>query len=317
MENTLKAQAIAQFFGGCPIVEVKTVPKPKVLKQHLYYPRGLVNIGNTCFLNSSLQMLNSSDSLVQLVLSGKCYGNLGQCFRDFLYMMRNDAVSSVFTPKEIHKLVREKTGKFKGYSQEDCHDFILTLLDGCAEEEKFLQKIAKEGSPYFYTTIGNAIGFYLVSKIVCMKCKTENWKFDTAFDICLPLTYSTNAQAHTSIPAISAINLPTSRNAPSGESKVSYIVHSQNNQLLTLSDYFMMFMSVEETSMEDSNAYYCAKCAQKVGSTHQYLLYDFPDCLIITLKRFAKVNDGYTKDSKKIANESELDLSCFALGGGQ
>jgi ubiquitin C-terminal hydrolase len=75
-------------------------------------------------------------------------------------------------------------------------------------------------------------------------------------------------------------------------------------------------MSVEEINIEDANAYFCSKCAQKVSSSHQYFLYDLPECLIITLKRFVKTKDGYSKECKKIENELTINLSKFVLGGG-
>lgn len=90
--------------------------------------KGLTNIGNTCYLNSGLQMLLQNIDLCKLVIKYKDYSNTLKILSDFIFEYYNDNNDPI-SPKKIKKLLQEYNDIFVGYDQQDSTEFILYLLD--------------------------------------------------------------------------------------------------------------------------------------------------------------------------------------------
>lgn len=106
---------------------------------------GLRNIGNTCFMNATLQMLVNCKEL-QLFFTGDYYkrdinvsnplgfsGRLAEVFADFMKQMWN-GMNRVFEPTRVKELVSEKASQFANFAQHDAHEFLSFLLDGLHED---------------------------------------------------------------------------------------------------------------------------------------------------------------------------------------
>ncbi|VDL76975.1 unnamed protein product [Nippostrongylus brasiliensis] len=78
---------------------------------------GLRNIGNTCFMNATLQML----------------GRLADAFAEFMRLMWN-CQNRAIEPAKIKELVAEKASQFANFAQHDAHEFLSFLLDGLHED---------------------------------------------------------------------------------------------------------------------------------------------------------------------------------------
>lgn len=105
---------------------------------------GLQNLGNTCFINSTLQALSSTIPLREYFRSGdfrqevsssplSMSGRLAECFADMLKSMWAGD-HSVLSPNKLKQLVGEKRPEFNGYHQHDAQEFLTFLLDGLHEE---------------------------------------------------------------------------------------------------------------------------------------------------------------------------------------
>ncbi|KHJ93552.1 ubiquitinyl hydrolase 1 [Oesophagostomum dentatum] len=106
---------------------------------------GLRNIGNTCFMNATLQMLVNNIELKTYFLD-KHYkldvnpnnplgfrGRLADAFADFMKHMWN-CQNRAIEPAKIKELVAEKASQFANFAQHDAHEFLSFLLDGLHED---------------------------------------------------------------------------------------------------------------------------------------------------------------------------------------
>mmetsp|Transcript_97963 Transcript_97963/g.146942 ORF Transcript_97963/g.146942 Transcript_97963/m.146942 type:complete len:571 (-) Transcript_97963:95-1807(-) len=93
---------------------------------------GLNNMGNTCYLNSALQMLASLDEFgerIKLPYDSK----LRESLVEILERLRN---GENVRPEEFKSVVDERSPLFIGYRQQDSHEFLTTLLDLLDEDYK-------------------------------------------------------------------------------------------------------------------------------------------------------------------------------------
>ncbi|KAE9420933.1 hypothetical protein Angca_009568 [Angiostrongylus cantonensis] len=106
---------------------------------------GLRNIGNTCFMNATLQMLINNIELKTYFLD-RYYkldvnpnnplgfrGRLADAFGDFMRLVWNGQNRAV-EPTKIKELVAEKASQFANFAQHDAHEFLSFLLDGLHED---------------------------------------------------------------------------------------------------------------------------------------------------------------------------------------
>lgn len=125
--------------------------------------RGLINLGNTCYMNSSLQMLATCPSLVQKLRShkGPLTASVSQIANQLL---KFDQLS--LGPRNVKKAIDEKTNKFSGYEQRDAHEFLSSTVDYIHDE---LEKEAKEAGRDLKATAFPTDDFCLTVK-VCLTC---------------------------------------------------------------------------------------------------------------------------------------------------
>uniref|UniRef100_A0A914WAM8 Ubiquitin carboxyl-terminal hydrolase n=1 Tax=Plectus sambesii TaxID=2011161 RepID=A0A914WAM8_9BILA len=106
---------------------------------------GLRNIGNTCFMNATLQMLVNCKELHYYFLGDHhkkevnrtnplgCGGRIALCFGELMKNMWS-GMNRVYEPSELKELVAEKAVQFANFAQHDAHEFLSFLLDGLHED---------------------------------------------------------------------------------------------------------------------------------------------------------------------------------------
>lgn len=96
--------------------------------------RGLRNLGNTCYMNASLQMLFTCRDFMaalQQARGGELIQSVCGIYRE---LQCPDMMAA--KPTMIKNAIDKKTDKFLGFEQRDAHEFLADLIDHMDEEIK-------------------------------------------------------------------------------------------------------------------------------------------------------------------------------------
>lgn len=95
---------------------------------------GLHNIGNTCFMNSALQIIIHCDVLSNYMLSNNFKTRLATTYKNFLE--EYSASKKSIVPVDVKGIMGKKFKRFVGFGQEDSHEFLIEFLDYLEEDIK-------------------------------------------------------------------------------------------------------------------------------------------------------------------------------------
>ncbi|XP_021033000.1 ubiquitin carboxyl-terminal hydrolase 36 [Mus caroli] len=220
---------------------------------------GLHNLGNTCFLNSTIQCLTYTPPLANYLLSKEHARSCHQGSFCMLCLMQNhmvqafansgNAIKPVSFIRDLKKIARH----FRFGNQEDAHEFLRYTID--AMQKACLNGYAKLDRQTQATTLVHQIfGGYLRSRVKCSVCKSVSDTYDPYLDIALEIRQAANI--------VRALELFVKSDVLSGE-----------------------------------NAYMCAKCKKKVPASKRFTIHRTSNVLTLSLKRFANFSGGkITKD---------------------
>ena len=106
---------------------------------------GLLNTGNTCFMNSTMQCLSNTQEVRDYFIDGHFLadinrdnplgfkGDLAKCFSQIIRKLWSGE-HTYFSPKRLKTLISSRSGHFSGYQPHDSHEFMSYLLDGLHED---------------------------------------------------------------------------------------------------------------------------------------------------------------------------------------
>ncbi|CAH2049176.1 unnamed protein product, partial [Iphiclides podalirius] len=186
------------------------------------------------------------------------------------------------SPECLFLVIWKVVPRFRGYQQQDAHEFLRYMLDRLHTELQ--QLLPPDRSDVFVprtpsTSIVTAVfGGTLQSEVRCLACGTESKKFDPFLDLSLEL------------PEVGRHEAPVS-----------------------LTDCLASFVQVEE--LADTERYFCSSCKCKQKSTKQFWIRRLPNVLCLHLKRFRWHNYFRTKVDTGISFPlRSLDMSRFVPG---
>jgi len=240
---------------------------------------GLHNLGNSCFLNSTVQCLNHIEPLTQYFLQDRHMKDLnkknplgsgGQVALAYASLLKKmwGGEFSTLAPRMLKQTVASFAPQFDNSYQHDSQEFCQFLMDGLHEdlnrvktkpyveelegfgmedEKAAIESWRKHLLRHDSIVVDHCQGMHR-SHLTCPRCGRESIKFDIFSSISLPL--------------------PTDK--------------KRGN--IQLEDCLEMFMAGEQ--LDERNAWYCPSCRQHVCALKMIALWSVPDILILHLKRF-------------------------------
>ncbi|KAH8296148.1 hypothetical protein KR054_002351 [Drosophila jambulina] len=237
---------------------------------------GMINVGNTCYLNSTLQALLHIPALANWLVSEQAHldncmvAESGGCCIVCAMAKTLQATQgnqSAVRPFHIYSKLKQICKHMVVGRQEDAHEFLRFLVEAMERaylmrfrNYKELDQLVKETTP-----LGQIFGGYLRSEVRCLSCNHVSITFQHFQDLLLDI-----------------------RKAD------------------TLEEAFEGHFARER--LEDMG-YKCEGCKKKVSATKQFTLERAPITLCIQLKRFSMMGNKLTK---QITFKPRIDLSKFA-----
>ncbi|KAL4717043.1 hypothetical protein ACJJTC_016930 [Scirpophaga incertulas] len=266
---------------------------------------GLKNLGNTCFMNAVLQSLNNIQefscyfnqlpSLEMKTNGRKVYHSrsytrqemqevvMAEELRKVLISLNTGGCGSkaAISPECLFLVIWKVVPRFRGYQQQDAHEFLRYMLDRLHTEllqllppDRDSGFVAKAPSASIVTAV---FGGTLQSEVRCLACGTESKKYDPFLDLSLELPET-----------------------------------GRHDAPVSLNECLASFVQVEE--LADTERYFCSSCKCKQKSTKQFWIRRLPNVLCLHLKRFRWHNYFRTKVDTSISFPLRaLDMSRYVL----
>lgn len=222
---------------------------------------GLSNLGNSCFMNATLQCLAYTPHFAQLLLQkldpisqkggSSYYSNTSYNFCLFselttlLPRMLKKSYGSI-QPSNVFKNLRSlsKEKRLRPGRQEDAHEFLRILMDSLQTSVLKSHNAKKLSMPIQETScIYKIWGGHLRSQVKCDHCHFESNTFDSLLDLSLEIN---------------------------GDSVNKALISFTRKERLT-----------------GDNRYHCERCKTKRDATKQFTIFNAPNCLVLHLKRFS------------------------------
>jgi len=270
---------------------------------------GLCNLGNTCFLNSCVQILNHTYELVELI---KIVQQKGEMIKkgddsiilnewaDLCLLMWNCEDPCAVSPKkfvhQVHNIARNKGRElFTGWGQNDITEFLLFMIDCMHNSISRRIDVSIHGTPKHHRD-KTAIQCYKMLKNI----------YEKEYSEIMDMFYGIYISEITSPEDATQI-----RSSKPEHFFILDICIPSNMSNITLYDCFNMFVSSEQ--IKGDNGWYNESTKEKEDAQKRITFWNFPKILVIALKRFS--HDGMHKINDLVDFPLEnLNLNAYVKG---
>nr|KAF7392139.1 hypothetical protein H0235_017138 [Vespula pensylvanica] len=301
---------------------------------------GLRNLGNTCFMNVVLQSFNNISHFCEYLTQMPCLegiafdpseppthrgrivtpGRAKELMSDallaeelrkvLLSLSLGGSNGQAISPECLFLVIWKVVPRFRGYQQQDAHEFLTYMLDRLHTE--LLQLLPRLGheplglrgkqsivtavfggtllsvsSSSFSLVRGEArtnYGSRFLAQVHCMNCRTDSKTHEPFQDLSLDIP--DRLQRRT----------------------------KEQEEVCSLTYSLTRFFKVEE--LADSELYFCDNCMGKQRSTKRFWIHRLPNVLCLHIKRFRWCNSYRSKVDTQVDFPMEsLDMSTFTVRG--
>jgi len=243
--------------------------------------RGLINLGNTCFMSCIVQTLIHTPLLRDYFLSDRhvCLFQQegGQCIVCEVSRLFQEFYSGAKTPLIPHVLLHmtwQHAHHLAGYEQQDAHEFFIATLDLLHRHLIYGTKVNPSNCDCIVDTIFTG---KLQSDVVCQSCQGVSTTIDPFWDI--------------------SLDLP------------NVLVKDQVGQGISLASCLERFTKPE--NLGSSAKIKCSTCQEYQESTKQLTMKKLPIVASFHLKRFEHSTKQHKKISTRIAFPEKLNMTPF------
>jgi len=281
---------------------------------------GLVNMGNTCFMNAGLQCLSHIEPISAYFLTGKYaeelnpsnpYGTGGHLAKGFakLQEMLWQRRSRTHSPSHIHNtLSKFARHLFRDADQQDAQELLAYLLDGLHEDLNLVKVERKESRRDMEPKEDSDEEDERMAQL-------EREKGE---EYVAALTWMKHLMRHKSVlvdlfqgQLRSRLTCGTCGHQSKTFDPYLYIALPVHNDMGSLQDALNHFLKEEQLTGDER--WRCPKCKKRVDAIKKIDLWKLPPVLVVHLKRFEfdTTTCRFKKITVKLKTPLSLDLSSF------